>query len=99
MTIEKTQNGTELIIKICGRLDTITAPDLEAELKTCLSDINSLIFDLEELEYVSSAGLRTLLKAQKTMNVKGSMKVIHVNEEVYEIFDITGFTDIFTIEQ
>ena len=98
MTIDKTQNGTELTIKLSGRLDTITAPDLEAELKTSLIGLTSLVFDLADLEYVSSAGLRTLLMAQKAMNNQGSMKVINVNEEVHEIFDITGFTDIFTIE-
>ena len=97
MTIEKTQNGNELIIKLSGRLDTITAPDLESELKSCLEGINSLVFDLAELEYVSSAGLRTLLMAQKTMNRLGAMKIVNVCEEVKEIFDITGFSDIFTI--
>jgi len=98
MTIEKIQNGSELIIKLDGRLDTITAPNLEEELKSCLEGINSLVFDLAKLEYVSSAGLRTLLMAQKTMNRLGSMKIINVCEEVQEIFDITGFSDIFTIE-
>ena len=98
MTIEKTQNGNELMIKLSGRLDTITAPDLEAELKSCLVGINGLVFDLAELEYVSSAGLRTLLMAQKTMNRLGEMKIVNVCEEVKEIFDITGFSDIFTIE-
>ena len=98
MIIEKIKNGTELIIKLNGRLDTITAPDLEDELKSSLIGLTELIFDLKDLEYVSSAGLRTLLLAQKTMNKMGSMKVINVCEEVYEIFDITGFTDIFDIE-
>lgn len=98
MTIEKVQNGNELTIKLSGRLDTITAPNLEAELKSSLEGVGSLIFDLAELEYVSSAGLRTLLMAQKTMNRLGSMKIVNVCEEVKEIFDITGFTDIFTIE-
>ena len=98
MTIEKTQNGNELIIKLCGHLDTITAPELEAEFKTCLVGINSLVFDLEGLEYVSSAGLRTLLLAHKTMSRLGGMKIINVCETVKEIFDITGFIDIFTIE-
>ena len=98
MTIDKIKNGNELTIKLSGRLDTITAPNLEAELKTCLEGINGLVFDLAGLEYVSSAGLRTLLMAQKTMNRLGSMKIVNVCEEVQEIFDITGFTDIFTIE-
>ena len=98
MTIEKSQQGKELIITLCGRLDTVTAPDLEAELKACLGGIESLVFDLAALEYVSSAGLRTLLMAQKSMNKQGEMKIIHVGEAVMEIFDITGFSDIFTIE-
>lgn len=97
MTIEKTQNGNELLIKLSGRLDTITAPDLETELKSSLVGIDGLVFDLAELEYVSSAGLRTLLMAQKAMNKLGAMKIVNVCEEVQEIFDITGFTDIFTI--
>lgn len=98
LIIEKIQNGTQLVIKLSGRLDTITAPDLEAELKKSLEGITDLVFDLAQLDYVSSAGLRTLLMAQKTMNRLGKMKVINANEDVYEIFDITGFTDIFTIE-
>ena len=97
MTIEKTQNGNELTIKLSGRLDTITAPNLENELKSCLEGVSSLVFDLAGLEYVSSAGLRTLLMAQKTMNRLGAMKIVNVCEEVQEIFDITGFSDIFTI--
>ena len=98
MTIEKMQNGTQLTIKLIGRLDTITAPALDAELKSSLNGIDSLVFDLEQLEYVSSAGLRSLLVAQKTMGKQGEMKVIHVCEDVQEIFEITGFTEIFTIE-
>ena len=98
LIVEKVQNGTELTIKLKGRLDTITAPDLDADLKDSLQGVTALVFDLALLEYVSSAGLRTLLMAQKVMNRQGSMKVIHVTEEVYEIFDITGFTDILTIE-
>ena len=90
MTIEKTQNGNELTIKLSGRLDTITAPNLENELKSCLEGVSSLVFDLAGLEYVSSAGLRTLLMAQKTMNRLGAMKIVNVCEEVQEIFDITG---------
>ena len=98
MTIEKTQNGNELIIKLSGSLDTITAPDLEAELKASFVGITDLVFDLAQLEYVSSAGLRTLLMAHKTMLRLGSMKIVNVCEAVKEIFDITGFSDIFTIE-
>lgn len=98
MTIEKTKNENELTIKLSGKLDTTTAPTLEAELKTALSGIESLVFDLAELAYVSSAGLRTLLMAQKIMNKQGAMKIINVCEAVQEIFDITGFSDIFDIE-
>jgi anti-sigma B factor antagonist len=97
MTIEKTQNGNELIIKLGGYLDTITAPDLEAELKASIEGVSSLVFDFAQLEYVSSAGLRALLAAQKIMNRQGSMKIINVCESVQEIFEITGFNDIFTI--
>ena len=98
MKINKNMNGTELVIALEGRLDTTTSPELEAELKTCLDSADSLIFDLEKLDYISSAGLRVLLSAQKIMSRKGGMKVIHVNEIVQEVFDVTGFVDILTIE-
>ena len=98
MTIEKTVNGSAAVLKISGMLDTETAPELEALLDGGIAGINDLTFDFEELEYVSSAGLRVILKAQKMMNAAGKMKVIHVNESVMEIFDITGFTSILTIE-
>ena len=81
-----------------GRLDTITSPDLETELKNSLDGVTELVMDFEKLEYISSAGLRVLLSAQKTMNSQGSMKVIHVNETVMEIFEVTGFVDVLTIE-
>lgn len=98
MTIEKKQNATELTITITGRLDTSTAPQLEEELGLIASDINSLIFDFTDLEYISSAGLRVLLKAQKKMNAIGTMKVMNVNETILEVFTITGFDSILTIE-
>ena len=98
MTIKKMRDGNELTIALTGRLDTNTAPDLEMELKGGLGDVKSLVFDMERLEYVSSAGLRVLLYAQKVMNRQGEMKICHVNEMIMEVFDITGFTDIFTIE-
>jgi anti-sigma B factor antagonist len=98
MTIEKTKNGSALLIALSGRLDTMTAPDLEAELKDGLEGIEELTFDLDKLDYISSAGLRVLLSAQKTMNRQGSMKVQHPNEVIAEIFEVTGFTDILTIE-
>ena len=98
MTITKHLNGNKLTIALEGRLDTTTAPDLEAELKASLDSADSLIFDLDKLEYISSAGLRVLLSAQKIMSKKGGMKVTHVNEIVQEVFEVTGFADILTIE-
>ena len=98
MTIEKNLNGTELVISLTGRLDTITAPKLEAELKSEIKGIESLIFDFINLEYISSAGLRVLLGAQKIMNRQGEMVIRNVNETINEVFEITGFCDILTIE-
>ena len=98
MTIEKTINGEALTLIVSGRLDTQTAPELEKELDSVLSDIKELTFDFANLEYVSSAGLRVILKAQKAMNAQGSMKLIGVNDSIMEVFDITGFLDILTIE-
>ena len=98
MTIAKKLNGTQLTIALEGRLDTTTAPELEAELKASLDSTDRLIFDLDKLEYISSAGLRVLLSAQKIMSKKGGMKVTHVNEIVQEVFEVTGFADILTIE-
>ena len=98
MKINKIQNGTELMISPEGRLDTLTAPVLEEELKNSLEGVTDLIFDFKRLEYISSAGLRVLLSAQKTMNAKGTMKVRNVREEVMEVFELTGFSDILTIE-
>ena len=98
MTIEKVMNGTAANLKIVGRLDTTTAPELEATIDACAAGINELVLDCSALEYVSSAGLRVILKAQKLMNEKGAMKLTHVNETIMEVFDITGFADILTIE-
>ena len=97
MTIEKTMTGTAAALKIVGRLDTTTAPELEAVIDGCAAEIKELVVDCSALEYVSSAGLRVILKAQKLMNAKGSMKLTHVNEMIMEVFDITGFADILTI--
>ncbi len=97
MTIEKIIDGENVTINISGRLDTQTAPELEQELDVVLADCKDLTLDMTALEYVSSAGLRVILKAQKTMNTKGSMKLTNVNESIMEIFDITGFIDILTI--
>ena len=99
MIITKTENGTSLTIALEGRLDTMTAPQLELELKSSIDGIEKLFLDFASLEYISSAGLRILLSAQKIMNKQGSMKVIHVNETIMEIFDVTGFADILTIEK
>ena len=99
MTISKTQNGSALIIALEGRLDTITAPELERELKTSLDGVTELTLDFSGLEYISSAGLRVLLSTHKTMTArKGAMKVTHAGEVVREVFDVTGFSDILTIE-
>ena len=98
MKITKNLNGTDLVIALEGRLDTTTSPELEAELKTSLDSADSLIFDMSKLDYISSAGLRVLLSAQKIMSRKGGMKVTHVNEIVQEVFEVTGFSDILTIE-
>ena len=98
MTIEKVQNGTSLTITVGGRLDTTTAPELEAEMKKSLDGAESLVLDFSKLEYISSAGLRVLLSAHKSMSGKGGMKIIHANEIVLEVFDVTGFSDILTIE-
>ena len=98
MTIEKVLNGTTANITVIGRLDTQTAPELEKEIDGVISNLKELVFDMAGLEYVSSAGLRVILKAQKIMNTKGSMKLIGVNDSIMEVFDITGFLDILTIE-
>ena len=99
MTITKKQNGTELEIALEGRLDTMTAPELEAELKRSLDGVESLTIDFSKLDYISSAGLRVLLSAHKVMSSKGGMKITHVNEIIREVFDVTGFADILTIEE
>ena len=98
MTINKEAKGNELVISLEGRLDTTTAPQLDEELKTALSGVEKLEFDFSKLEYISSAGLRTLLSAQKVMNKQGSMVIRNVSEEISEIFEVTGFVDILTIE-
>ena len=98
MTIEKNLNGTELTVAVTGRLDTTTAPQLEAELKGSMNGIEKLTLDFAALEYLSSAGLRVLLAAQKIMNKQGEMIIKNVNETINEIFEVTGFVDILTIE-
>ena len=98
MTIDQKKNDNALVIALEGRLDTTTAPELEAALSTALQGVQELTFDLEKLDYISSAGLRVLLGAQKVMHRQGSMKVVHANEIIMEIFEVTGFTDFLTIE-
>ena len=98
MTIEQVLNGESAKIIVVGRLDTQTAPELEKEIDGVIANLKELVFDMTGLEYVSSAGLRVILKAQKIMNTKGSMKLVGVNDSIMEVFDITGFLDILTIE-
>ncbi len=98
LNIQKEINGSDAVVKLEGRLDTTTAPQLENDLKSFMESVSSLVFDFENLEYISSAGLRVLLTAQKFMSKQGSMKLIHVKDDVNEIFDVTGFSDILTIE-
>ncbi len=98
MTIEKIANGGTITLKVIGRLDTTTAPQLEETVVAAAAEAKALILDCAELAYVSSAGLRVILKAQKLMMRKGTMKLTHVNETVMEVLEITGFSDILTIE-
>ena len=99
MTIKKTVDGDKLVLDLEGRLDTITAPQLENELKVSLYDIKELTLDMEKLEYLSSAGLRVLLAAQKQMQKQqGNMVIVNVNEIIMEVFEVTGFVDIITIK-
>ena len=99
MTIKKTVDGSTLVLALEGRLDTTTAPQLENELKVSLYDIKELTLDMENLEYLSSAGLRVLLAAQKQMQKQqGNMVIVNVNEIIMEVFEITGFVDIITIK-
>ena len=98
MEIQKTQNGNEAVLKLVGRLDTTTAPQLEAELKEILDTADRLTMDFSKLDYISSAGLRVILATQKVMGKKGGMKLCHVCAEIMEVFEITGFSEILTIE-
>ncbi len=98
MEIKKTLEGEKLTVAISGRLDTTTAPELEEALKESMDGISELVIDFTETEYISSAGLRVLLSAQKTMNKQGSMVVTGVNDVIMEIFEVTGFVDILDIQ-
>ena len=98
MTIDKQINGSELTLSLTGRLDTTTAPELEAVIKENITGVTNLVMDFAGLEYLSSAGLRVILSAQKAMNKQGEMVIRNVNETINEVFEITGFIDILTIE-
>ena len=98
MTITKNLNGDQLEIALEGRLDTMTAPDLEQEIRTSLDNGKDLVVDMKNLEYVSSAGLRTLLIAKKTLHNKGNVKIINANDIVKEVFEVTGFDNLLDIE-
>lgn len=98
MTITKNQEADKLTVSLEGRLDTTTSPQLEGELRASVNGVKELTFDLEKLDYVSSAGLRVLLAAQKVMNRQGGMKIKNVKQEIMEIFEVTGFVDILNIE-
>jgi len=97
LNIVKCNENEKMILALEGRLDTITAPQLEAELKTALGVAKELVLDFTKLEYISSAGLRVLLSAQKVMTKQGEMRIVHVNETIMEIFEVTGFSEILTI--
>lgn len=99
MNILKKEDGTALTLSLEGRLDTTTSPMLEAELKHSVEGVTELVIDMAALEYISSSGLRVLLSAQKVMNLQGKMSIRNVNETIMEIFEVTGFADILTIEQ
>ena len=99
MNIIKKQDGTTLTVALEGRLDTVTSPQLEDELRTAVNGVTELVFDFAGLEYISSAGLRVLLSAQKVMNKQGKMTIRNVKPEIMEIFEVTGFVDILNIEE
>ncbi len=98
LNINKKIDGDKAVVELEGRLDTVTSPELENELKDVLPELTGLTLDFTGLEYVSSAGLRVLLSAQKAMSRQGEMKLVGVSEAIMEIFEVTGFSDILTIE-
>lgn len=97
MTFNKTLDGGTLTIEIVGRLDTMTSPQLEEEIKESVGEANNLVLDFGKLEYISSAGLRVLLKSQKMMAKKGEMVIVNASETVKEVFELTGFIDFLTL--
>lgn len=98
MTVTLNRNNTQLTVNIQGRLDTLTAPELEEKLEDALDGVEELVFDLEGLKYISSAGLRVFLSVIKQMEEQGEMKVKNVGSDVMEVFEVTGFTDLLNIE-
>ena len=98
LKVEKKLEDDKLYVAVEGRLDTITSPDLEKEINESIEGVKDLTIDFDKVEYISSSGLRVLLAEQKVMNKQGSMKLINVNDTIMEIFEVTGFTDILTIE-
>ena len=96
--VDKELQGDTLTVSLDGRLDTATSPDFEAELKSNLDGVKNLVFDFEKLEYISSAGLRVMLSAQKIMNKQGEMSIKNASDDVLEVFEITGFIDIINIQ-
>ncbi len=98
MTVTKTQNGSDLIVAVEGRLDTTTAPEFENEIKPLLSSVENVILDFEKLEYISSAGLRALLQIRKSIYGKGGVKITKANELVKEVFEVTGFSSVLDVE-
>ena len=99
LKIKKEKDGNTLALKLDGRLDTLTAPELEKELVSSMEDVTNVILDFKDLEYISSAGLRVLLNLEQTMEDKGELKVLHVNDEIMEVFEITGFSEMLDIER
>lgn len=97
MNIKQKKEDKKLIVSISGKVDTQTAPELMEFLKGVMPGVEELVLDFQEVEYISSAGLRVVLFAQKTMNAQGSMTVVNVNEDIMEVFELTGFNDILTI--
>ena len=98
LNIKKNIDGGKVLFTLSGRIDSDTAPDFEQEVRGSLSGVTELILDIKDISYISSAGLRVLLATQKQMNKQGKMKVLNVNKTVMEVFEITGFSDILTIE-
>lgn len=98
MNINKKVDGTKMVITLDGRLDTSTAPELEAELKSSLEGITSLVLDFKDLQYISSAGLRTVLMAKKAIGSSGNLVLTNVNKSIMEVLEITGFQDILNIQ-